>query len=884
MSQIFFENDSNFDRVLIATRPLAAWLAGCFAKQSGEVEAVPHPSAMLADPNWLYRMILPRFFRKITVDEAAVSELAAAAARSTIVYVAKGLGQLEYNYFNDLFVQRGLPLASYTNALTLRRWMRWRDFWKSVGAQAREISKLGRPADPLRDRLLAEMIARGKSALLVIPPSALFDDALFETGPLHTLADLIEAQKRSERPISIVTLDFLWSRRPENTERSLVDILFGEKESPGAIRKTVLFWRNYKGHAQAAVGRPLDLASFVGESPEANVQDTAMRLRSKLMESLKAKRRAITGPAARPRKWFEDAVIGDESLDIRICEIAAERGKSADEVRDLAARYIREIAADVDYTYIELLDKLLAHVFSRLYDSFNVDTEGLMKAKELHSKGPIVFVPNHKSHVDYLLLSYILYHNGMTVPHIAAGINLRFWPVGGIFRHCGAYFIRRAFRGNDLYRAVLATYLKVLLREGYSQEFFIEGGRSRTGKLCRPRMGMLSMLHEAAREGGVANLHFVPVSITYDRVIEQKSYMRELEGEKKEEEGAGHLLGLTKFLRRQRHRYGSIYVRFGEAVPAAQDISNASAVADVAQEICLRINRNAVATPAAVAAAAMLAPARRGITIGEIKRNWDAVLAYLSGKGVDISERIKSSPDTALDEALAQLAGTRLLSVRRDSVEPFVSVGEERRVPIAFFRNGVVHFLATIGVTSHLIARRGAAGCREHEIVAEFEICRRLLAHEFSFATRGPVEEHVKGAIDYLVARNAVARADGSIVRLAPGGEWTCALFASQIRPFAETLWIALRHASEKMNAAVDERTLVSEMMRTGHDLLLLEQVKYREAITKAAFENALRALVIHNVLSREPSAKGTKRRNIYTPSGDQEAAKILKAELETIL
>ena len=120
-----------------------------------------------------------------------------------------------------------------------------------------------------------------------------------------------------------------------------------------------------------------------------------------------------------------------------------------------------------------------------MFDSFDVDGEGLTRAKELYAEGPVVFVPNHKSHADYLILSHILYHNGMTLPHIAAGINLEFWPLGPVFRRGGAYFIRRAFRDNPLYKAVLESYLEVLIKEGYSQEFFIEGGRSRTGKLMK---------------------------------------------------------------------------------------------------------------------------------------------------------------------------------------------------------------------------------------------------------------------------------------------------------------------------------------------------------------------------------------------------------------
>lgn len=886
MSPTIYNESTTSERLLEALHPSFAWLSEHFPKAFGPpASPPPHPSAMLLDHNWLWRLIFPRFFARIRIERSAIDELREASRRSTLVYVAKGIGQLEYHYFNHLFLNEGLPLAQYCNTLTMRRWMHWKAYWASILAQESEIAARGHPFDPLQDGALPGLIAEGKSILLALPSSGLSDEGLFFTGPVHALAALIEAQRRSAKSLSIVPLEFLWSRRPESAQRSVLDILFGEKESPGLIRKVVLFWRNYKTHAQAAIGHPIDLQTFINWEGGDDRRLTS-RLRETLVEALKAKRRVITGPPLRPRHWFIQAVTSDEELDDDICRIAAERGKPADDVRDLATRYAHEIAADLDYTTIELLDKILSPAFRRIFDAFVVDEQGLSRIKELYAEGPVVFVPNHKSHADYLLLSLILYHHGMTVPHIAAGINLEFWPLGPIFRRGGAYFIRRAFSDNPLYRSVLETYLKVLLREGYSQEFFIEGSRSRTGKLLKPRKGMLTMLHRAAARARVARWHFIPVSITYDRVIEQKSYERELEGGQKVEERTSHLFGLTKFLRRPRHRYGSLYVRFGEPLPALADGSDPAAIGALSERICQEINRRIVVTPAAVAAAALLADARRGVTRRDLERHWTLLVTYLRSKGVELSALFTESPQTALDEAVARLAQTKLVTPRCSAIDPFYAIDERKRVALSFFKNSIVHFLASASVISALLLKSAEMGqtLSFAALADDVEDMRTFLAHEFRFASSRATGEHVAAVTDFLVSQGAIEHAGDGTLSLRRQGAWICTLLASQIRPFLETFFVTICHITSQMKDSCEGRTLVEEMMQTGQDLFLLESVNYQEGITKAGFENVLRALVSTGILSKERISSGSRRKDMYHPPQDEHQLLILKAKLQKVL
>ena len=193
---------------------------------------------------------------------------------------------------------------------------------------------------------------------------------------------------------------------------------------------------------------------------------------------------------------------------------------------------MEEIAADFSYETVRLSDRVLSWTWNRLYQGINVTNAE--RVRQLAQDGhEIVYVPCHRSHMDYLLLSYVLYHQGLVPPHIAAGINLNFWPAGPIFRRLGAFFIRRTFKGNKLYSTVFREYLGELFTRGYSVEYFVEGGRSRTGRLLEPKTGTLSMTIQAMLRGGTRPITLVPIYIGYEHVMEVGTYAK-LRGATKE--------------------------------------------------------------------------------------------------------------------------------------------------------------------------------------------------------------------------------------------------------------------------------------------------------------------------------------------------------------
>ncbi|PKN87606.1 MAG: glycerol-3-phosphate acyltransferase, partial [Deltaproteobacteria bacterium HGW-Deltaproteobacteria-1] len=213
-------------------------------------------------------------------------------------------------------------------------------------------------------------------------------------------------------------------------------------------------------------------------------------LRGGLIDSIEEEKTAIVGPALKSRAELIGMVMHDPKLNRFMDEHAQITKKPRVGITKDARRYLYEIAADYRETFIEVWVKLLNWLWNTVYDGLQIDYEGLAKIRNLSKKMPFVIISCHRSHIDYLLLSYIFFKNKVQMPFIAAGNNMSFFPMGYIFRRSGAFFLRRSFRGNKLYSEVFTTYLALLLKEGLPLEFFIEGGRSRTGKMVMPKYGL----------------------------------------------------------------------------------------------------------------------------------------------------------------------------------------------------------------------------------------------------------------------------------------------------------------------------------------------------------------------------------------------------------
>src|SRR4051794_28461394 len=511
---------------------------------------VPNPALA-----WIYQ----RFFQNIEVDEAWAGRVREADARGTVVYVLRNLSFVDFLALDYLTKSLKLPQVRFANDLGL---------WVLEPLGRGWLSSLRPRREPDDVKRLREAIEGGHSAALFLkrPPT------LLDPGPVARqrggvarvlpsrgktegdafLRAVLEAQRARTSPILLVPQVFVWTRSPDEQKHNAVDALFGPREWPGKIRTVVQFLANWR-HVTLRAGDPVDVQAFVeqetreagGVAPPDDI--LVRRLTYALLRRLERERRGVLGPAKKPHDRLRDQVVRSPRLQKLIRDMAGEGDAERRVLGYRAMAMLRELEAEVDPNAIRALDAVVDQTIARMYSGFEIDEPGLQRIREAAKDGTLVLLPSHKSHVDYIIISRIFHQANMPVPLVAAGDNLSFFPLGPILRRAGAFFIRRSFRGDRLYGAVVDAYIRRLIIDGWSLEFFLEGTRSRTGKLLPPKLGLLSIVVDAALAADDTGapttgrkVYFCPISIGYERVVEEREYVRELSGgEKKKEDVRG---------------------------------------------------------------------------------------------------------------------------------------------------------------------------------------------------------------------------------------------------------------------------------------------------------------------------------------------------------
>ncbi|MEO7097557.1 MAG: 1-acyl-sn-glycerol-3-phosphate acyltransferase, partial [Polyangiales bacterium] len=501
------------------------------AHANAELEASLRALPPRYEPNALLRWLYRRFFDQIEIDPAWAETVRAAARRGTVVYALRNLSLLDFLALDHLTKRYGLPQVRFANDLGL--WI-----LEPFGKGVRHALSPRTRDDDLED--LRAAVARGESAALFLkrPPSLLSSGGgrgLLEGDDF--VRELFALQRArwadgDARPIVVVPQLFVWTKRPDTRQRSIVDAVLGTREWPGAIRTAGQFLFNYKG-VTVRTGEPLDVSEYlrVEESsksappPPLPSQANApagfaagdsrndvyvRRAIYLLLKRLERERRVILGPVVKASDRLVEEIVRTPRVRRVIDELAGEGQRERFIVEARARAMLREIAAATEPDVIKGFGTAMEQVFNRIYDGLEIDKEGIERVREAARQGTVILLPSHKSHVDYLLVSYVLWRNDITPPLIAAGDNLSFFPLGTLFRRAGAFFIRRSIGNDRLYSAVLTAYVHKVVREGYSLEFFLEGGRSRTGKLLPPKLGLLGMVVDAAQDLPSRTVYFVP--------------------------------------------------------------------------------------------------------------------------------------------------------------------------------------------------------------------------------------------------------------------------------------------------------------------------------------------------------------------------------------
>lgn len=867
---------------------------------AARLQELDAPSAMLTTFGFVLRWLSSFLFAHVLLEKRSRDVLQDAASRGHVVYVMQSRSLLDYLYFNWAFREHDLPLAAFANGLKTT-WLRGVFAW--IG------SWFGRPKASEEEQFEA-LVTHGDATFLFLERPRASEAQNIEYSQ-RFLFRAVRTQRRAEdRAVLFMPLLLLWERRPDPHHVSFLHDIFGTGRAPGLFRKIFgvfqTVWQSFFN-----IGRPmvqtcgaLDLRQLLREYPGAGSAEGSEILRDRLMEAIEQERQVILGPTGQPPESLRRIIMHRPEIIEGIQRVAKEEEVSEESVKRRAQGFFKEIAANQSLLVIKIFSLFLSLVWYRIYDGFEVDEEGLEAVREKGKTHSLILIPSHKSHVDYLILSYLFYHYGLIPPHIAAGVNLSFFPLGWLFRHCGAFFIRRTFKGEKLYPMVFREYLIQLMRQGYPIEFFIEGTRSRTGKLVKPRYGVLEMILSAFASGRIDSVAIVPISVGYEKVIESTSHRREVLGGEKKREGLTELLKTPKVLT---SKYGRLYVQFGDPIDLGEyldryDVSRLQPGADALKELTVRlghrviydINHVTTVTPTALAATVLLNAPTRNVARERFVQEAGFVLRFLTEPERDarlsgaleralepvMQRDLEQEPDVevamgtaaadVLDEALGLLARDDHLNVLEEAGEVFYKIEQEGRPEIAYARNTIIHLFVPEALLSCAALTFQARTIAYTDLKEETHFLSKLFKYEWIYEERAAFTNVFDRTLHYF-ARTGWLTIDG----IGEAREVTLTTERPVELGYLRRLMLSFLEAYALMATFLPELTegrergaLIKDALKRGKAAYLGGELLYYESLSKPTLTNALRLFEDWGIIARKETDE-TRRDPIYVLTED---------------
>ncbi|MFR9721424.1 glycerol-3-phosphate 1-O-acyltransferase PlsB [Aeromonas diversa] len=660
-------------------------------------------------------------------------------------------------------------------------------------------------------------------------PPPLFGSRIKPLPFLQEFEQLLDLHKQDpDLDVQLVPVTLFWGRAPGREEEEVSSFNIISALAPNMLKKALIV--ALKGRENLVRFSPPVSLRYMADKHGTD-QAIAHKLARVARVHFGRQQLAATGPKLPNRHLLFQQLLDSATIQDAIREEAGRDNISEEKARKRALGYMDEIASDFSYRLIRIGDSFLGWLWNKLYRGLSV--HGAEKVRQLAQEGhEIVYVPCHRSHMDYLLLSYVIYHQGMVPPHIAAGINLNFWPAGPLFRRGGAFFIRRTFKGNPLYSTVFREYLNLLFTKGYSVEFFTEGGRSRTGRLLPPKTGMLAMTLQAMMRGLDRPLTFVPVYLGYEHVMEVNTYHRELQGSRKEKESFLQVLGILKKLR----NYGRGFVNFGEPLTLNSYLSEhvpewrehigqeerpewmSPTVNQLADLLMTRINAAAAVNGLTLSAVALLASERHALTRDELEAQITTYLTLLREVPYGPYNTI---PQSSAAELLDQALELNKLQVTEDRLGQIISLDRYQAILLTYYRNNVLHLLALPSLVAALIDR--CEGIGRSELIGRCVDIYPLLKNElFLHFEEQALPELIDNLLRAFAAQQLITVRDGGFW-VNPGNQMRLLLLAESIQETLQRYAIVLTRLLEQPSIEAEQleadAMMMAERMGTLHGI-----------------------------------------------------------------
>ena len=857
----------------------------------------PRSLTRIYTPNPILAALTSRLFRAIAVDHAWVEQVRELSTQGNIVYVLRSRSFVDFLALDFLTKQHGLPPIRFVNDLGL--WLLnplGKGWTNALNPRTREP-----PIAELQDAFqhsgsAALFLKRPAAALELATPTAA-KRGLNEGDDL--IATLIELQRESATPILLIPQVFVWTKYPDQQKVGLLDFFIGSRKWPTSARTLGQLLHNRK-HVELRLGAPVHLADWITKAPSAPTPALVRRVTYTLLRRLERERRAVTGPLEKSPERIRQELLRSPRVRKAIGAIAGQQKTSEAALTRRAEKILKNLQATPEGSIIKALAFLFDRVFTRIYAGIEHDPKDIPRLKAAARQGTLVLLPSHKSHMDYLILSYLFNGQNLPLPLIVAGDNLNFFPLGPILRRGGGFFIRRSFKGDRLYSSMVEAYVRRLIRDGYPIELFLEGGRSRVGKLLAPKLGLLSMLVDAALSVSQKPTFFVPVSIGYERLVEANSYERELTGGDKQKEDASGLLKTKDILR---HRYGRINLQFGQELTlsglraeldlTAQSLNPAkrrALVTRLGNRVMDEINRVTAVTPGSLTAVVLLNHTEGVLTHEALLTQCRRLFAILRGMGARSTPTLVSEKAglnaKAIVEAVQMFSSADLVQVQThgdtDQSAPWFTttpgtsalaqrapppittyrVDASKRLLLDTSKNILIHFFVERALIAIATTRGGLSFPASRDAIkVRVQMLSRLFKYEFRFRADAHFDVIFDEAIDSLAtegilkvgeqAVNLCKVSDNASAAATDAPQWRLEYYAHMLQNFLEAYWIAAKALELLLQGPLSEKELVKRTLALARQLALRGEISCRESINKLLFQNAFRAYVAMSYLTQ---------------------------------
>lgn len=722
-------------------------------------------------------------------------------------------------------------------------------FFKIIFSKLKYFFTTFKIPTPYKDNIYQEMFLEENKAGFISLSETKGVYQYFNKNQKDPLLLLLDMQTKTKRPILIVPHLLLFSQRPPKKNPALMDILFGTEAEPGFTRKIYQLVRGSK-KTFISFSKPINLMDFQQREDVSPIDlpGQAVKLRRELQKSFSMHRQSILGPVLKQRGEIIDGILTNPKVQKIIRRHSIEKNTSIKKIQKKAESYLNEIAANYSMNWIKVYDVVLTWMLKNIFEGMNIDMKGLSKVKEKAKKAPLVLIPCHKSHLDYLILSYLFHYNQMPCPHIAAGKNLSFWPLGTIFRGGGAFFIRRTFKGAKLYSEIFSSYIEELINEGFNIEFFIEGGRSRTGKLLGPKYGILTQIIDAYKNSNQEDLMLVPIFIGYDRVLEEKSYLKELSGGEKTPENVSGLFKARKFLNK---KYGKVYVNFNEPISINEfldqesitdDESKKKAIENLGLRIIDDISKVSMTTPYSVVASAFLNSRRKTISRERIQEIISTYMNYLTDTKATLSDTLEISPDTSVNVVIDTFLNRGFINpAEKDSFDLFVLPDNKRSI-LDYYKNNSIAFFIQGAYTAMAILELDAFQFSTSDLHVGFNKYQQILEKDF-------IPDQVNTP-DLMVRKITKSFINDAIIvphknlpdtyNITAAGYRKLKLFASFLTPYFEAYLVVLNFFNKYPSEDIEPKDALKKIQSLGSRMHKRGEINFEESMSKINYKNGL--------------------------------------------